>query len=146
MHARRLLGNTIIGSGLALSVGLSAAQATSLPAEQRGQLRTVAYTFRLQVSGTPDARATFWVAYGPLQGRFGVIRLRSTASGQVYTATRRLPLHARAYFAYLAGQGTLHTKAGIVPGNPVTVIQRVGPFTVQPGRGIPAAHWAAPVG
>jgi hypothetical protein len=36
--------------------------------------------FRLHVVGRPSPGTTFWVAYGPLAGRFGIIRLHAAGS------------------------------------------------------------------
>ncbi len=111
--------------------------------EARTQLRTGLIAFRLQVAGTPDAGATFWVAYGPLAGKFGIIRLHRNRSG-MYVARARLPLHARTVFSYLEGQGTIQARFGLAPGNPVVTIRQVGPMPA--GRPIPPIRWQAPLG
>ena len=105
---------------------------------------TVLVTFRLEVTGSPAARTTFWVAYGPLAGRFGLIQLHSLGGG-VYGAGRRLPMGGRTTYAYLAGQGVAHTRIGRAPGDPVIIIESFGPATaLEAGRSV--ARWQAPVG
>jgi len=103
----------------------------------------VATTFRLQVPAHLGYNATFWVAYGPLAGKFGLIRLHKIGP-QLYGATQRLPA-GRTVFAYIAGHGTVKTKAGLQPGGMVTTIRRVGPATPQRASRI-EVRWAGPVG
>jgi hypothetical protein len=101
-------------------------------------------TFRLQVIGRPAAGATFWVAYGPLAGQFGIFQLH--ASGQsTYTATQRLPVQGRTVFAYLAGHRVMPSRLGPVPGDPVITIRHVGP-TAARQLAFPVVQWQAPQG
>jgi hypothetical protein len=95
-----------------------------------GQVRTVVTTFRLHVIGRPAAHATFWVAFGPLADRWGLIQLHA-AGGGTYTATQSLPAVGRTIFAYLAGQGVLTTQMGRAHGNPVVTIRRIGPVSAS---------------
>lgn len=101
-------------------------------------------TFRLQVAGRVAPGTTFWVAYGPLRGRFVILRLRRDAPGS-YVATQMLPMGGRTTFAYVAGRGTMMTRLGLVPGNPVITIKEVGPVTISHAE-LPAVQWQAPVG
>ncbi len=100
--------------------------------------------FRLQVSGPRDPAATYWVAYGPVQGRFGIKRLQPAANG-LFEASQQLPLHTRTTFAYVAGHGAIHTRAGLAPGNPVVTIRVFGPAVIAPA-GIPLVRWNTPIG
>lgn len=109
-----------------------------------GSSRTVPCVFRLHVNGNPGTSATFWVAYGPLHGRFGIIRL-TRVGAHTFTARRNLPAGARTSFAYVEGQGTVHTRAGAAPGNPVITINTLGPLRLG-ARPLPLQRWAAPVG
>jgi hypothetical protein len=103
--------------------------------------RTV--TFRLQVSGPPARGATYWVAYGPLDGKFGIVRL-TFAGSHMYKATRDLPAHGRAIFAYLSGYGSVWTRLGWVPGPPVVTIRRFGPTLAWQ---LPTTvSWVPPIG
>jgi len=84
------------------------------------------------------------VAYGPLHGRFGIKRLQPAANG-LFEASQRLPLHTRTTFAYVAGHGAIHTRAGLAPGNPVVTIRVFGPAVIAPA-GIPLVRWNTPIG
>lgn len=100
-------------------------------------------TFQLHVTGAHDPHMTFWVAYGPLDGRFGLIRLRSAGSDH-YVASRVLP-PGRTVFSYIAGTGTAQTRLGPAPGAPAVTIARVGPATaLRASRGI--MLWRGPLG
>lgn len=101
-------------------------------------------SFHLQAAPNLPKTTTFWVAYGPLAGKFGLVRLHSVGPGR-FVGSRRFPAGARADFAYIEGQGTMRTKEGIVPGNPVHTVGHVGPLVVgrQP---IPLLRLAAPAG
>jgi hypothetical protein len=100
--------------------------------------------FKLQVAGQVDSGTTFWVAYGPLAGKFGIVQLRQRSAG-VYAASRSLPTTGRSIFTYLVGTGVVRTKSGLEPGNPVRTVKTVGPVSVWP-HGVPAARWQAPAG
>ena len=104
----------------------------------------VVQTFHLQVTGQPGPGTTFWVAYGPLGGRFGVIQLRASGSG-VYAATARLPGAGRTAFVYLTGHGSMWTRGGLVPGDPVATIKTMGPVFV-PRTVLPTVRWQASAG
>lgn len=100
-------------------VPVGAAQAASAPA------RTV--TFRLHVAAPADPHTTFWVSYGPLAGKFGLIRLHPTGNGY-FAGSRALPA-GRTLFCYIAGTGTVKTPQGPAPGSPMVTIGHVGPGT-----------------
>lgn len=104
----------------------------------------VRVVFRLQVSGRPTSHATFWVAYGPTAGKFGIVRLKAS-SNSTWLASQRLVTGARLNLVYLMGQGSVQTRFGVAPGNPVVTIRRVPSFTV--GTPSPAVvQWQAPIG
>ena len=100
--------------------------------------------FRLQVRGVPADHTTFWVAYGPLNGRFGVVQMKPSGQGW-YSAQARLPRNGRTVFAFLAAQGVVHTRLGPEPGSPVVTIRRVGQIAVGQ-QGPVTVSWQAPVG
>ena len=101
-------------------------------------------TFRLHVAGRPGPQTTFWVAYGPLAGRWGLVRLHAGERG-LYTARRSLSRTGRTMFAYLAGSGAQVTRAGQVPGTPTVTIRLIGPTSVSiPGR--ITVQWHIPIG
>lgn len=100
-------------------------------------------TFRVHVSGTPDPRMTFWAAYGPLHGRFGVLRLHSAGAG-TYAAQQTLPDGTTAV-TFLAGVGTVHTREGAAPGNPVVTIRSLPSVSIS-SCSLPTVEWQAPVG
>ena len=111
-------------------------------AKSARQVRTVVTTFRLHVIGRPPAHATFWVAFGPLADRWGLIQLHA-AGGGTYTAAQSLPEVGRTIFAYLAGQGVLATQMGPAPGNPVVTIRRIGPVSASQ-VGATIVRWREP--
>lgn len=100
--------------------------------------------FRLHVAGHIVRGTTFWVAYGPLDGTFAILRLHSVGDG---TFERRcsLPVGARATFSYLMGRGSVRTRLGEEPGNPVVTIRTVGPNAVSPAR-LLTVQWHIPIG
>jgi hypothetical protein len=105
---------------------------------------TILKTFRLQISGQPATGTTFWVAYGPLAGRFGIIRLH--ASGRtLYVATRPLPANGYTTFAYVAGHDTIRARFGLAPGNPVVTIRVFNGVSMSGGQ-LPTVQWQAPIG
>jgi hypothetical protein len=116
-----------------LAVGAIAARPDYLP-----------ITFHLHVTGRMPARMTFWVAYGPLAGRFGVLQLRRTSAGN-FRATKRLPAHGRGTFTYLASFGTTTTPAGPAPGGP-TIIIRSFRLVTAPEVARIKIYWRAPQG
>jgi hypothetical protein len=63
----------------------------------------------------------------------------------VYSATQTLPAQGRTTFAYLVGHGSIQTRFGPTPGDPVTTIRRIGPVSAPDLNGL-MVSWAAPVG
>ena len=139
--ARLLVSMTI---GLALSLMAPEIASPVHAAGGQAHVRTVAMTFRLHVVGNLDQNATYWVAYGPIDGQFGLVRLQ-VAGSERYQAVRRVAIGARSVFAFLEGQGTIRTRFGPAPGNPVVTIKRLGPMTVG-SAGISDVRWRAPAG
>jgi hypothetical protein len=48
----------------------------------------------------------------------------------MFAATSPLPAVAHATFYYLQGTGSIHTRAGLAPGNPVITLRTVGPLVI----------------
>ncbi len=108
------------------------------------QSPVVATTFRLHVSGQLTSGTTFWVAYGPANGRFSILRMRAIGHG-TYARIANLPRGTRTSYSYIMGHGVLHSRLGQIPGNPVLTIRTIGPVTV--GNAPPAGvEWQAPIG
>lgn len=127
-------------AGVLLSIG---AVVPGNASTMRASSRSRTMTFRLGVAGHPASNSTFWVAYGPLQGRFGVIRLQRVGSGE-YAARTQLPRVARSYFSYIVGTGTVTTRAGIGPGDPVSTIKTE--VVTRNETLLPSVHWRVPAG
>lgn len=102
------------------------------------------YVFRLRVVNAVSPGTTLWVAHGPINGRFGLVRLHRVA-GNLYEGTQRFPANARAEFFFLAGQGVAHTREGAAPGGMVQTIAHEGPLTLTT-RQLPLVRWQGPVG
>jgi hypothetical protein len=129
--------------GLAAScAGISMAQADTGSGAWHAQLAPT--TFQVKVAGARASGTTLWVAYGPLAGRFGIVRMRNTGGG-IYRAQLQLPRGARGQFSYIAGHGTMSSRQGIVPGNPVSTIGHVGPTIIGQSH-IPMMVWHPPIG
>lgn len=136
----------LLAAFLAALVALACTESAAAQTQHaaKAPLRSVQASFHLHVQGAPASGTTFWVAYGPLSGRWGLVRLHQTGQG-MYVATRNLPAAGRTTFAYLAGQGMERTRLGPTPGNPVVTIKVLGPMSpVGVGRTI--VLWQAPVG
>jgi hypothetical protein len=99
--------------------------------------------FRLSVDGPVSPTDTFWVAYGPLDGTWGIIRLREVGSRK-YEAHATLP-PGRTVFSFIEGRGVMHTRLGSVPGNPVSTIRQIGPTSAS-GAALPLVVWHRPIG
>jgi hypothetical protein len=136
---RSALGATLLSIALA-----SPALAGQAPSGQQSHSAYATMTFRLQLTQRMPSDATFWVAYGPLAGRFGVIRLQANGAG-LYVGAKSLPRGARTTFAYVMGRGTVRTPAGPQPGGRVVTIQVMSDQTVGKAE-IPLVHWQGPVG
>jgi hypothetical protein len=137
----KMLGALALAAALLLSF-VSPAAAEGVPIGATAP--TILKTFRLQVTGRPPAGTTFWVAYGPLAGRFGIIQLRP-AGRALYVATRRLPAHGRTTFVYIAGHGTIRARFGPAPGNPVATIQVLNAMPVS-RETLPVVQYQVPLG
>ncbi|HLJ69637.1 MAG TPA: hypothetical protein VKX16_19950 [Chloroflexota bacterium] len=137
--AAAFLGAVLLGS--AASAGAPVSLAASVPV--RSHLLTVDVRFRLRVVGSPDAAATFWVAYGPLDDQWGVLQLRDAGHG-LYDASAKLP-SGRTMIVFLEGHGAIRTRAGRVPGGPTLTIRELGPWNF-PGKAIPMIRWHVPIG
>lgn len=122
-------------------ISLANTQAAPVPVRQAPMVMA---TFRLHVVGQPAAHMTFWVAYGPLGDRWGLVRLHARDPA-TYTATRSLPATGRTIFAYLAGSGAHASRAGPVPGDPVVTIRLIGPTSVA-RVGSMTVQWQIPIG
>jgi hypothetical protein len=129
----------LVASAL-LTIGLSASPAMASQSPARPAVALT--TFRLQVTGTSDPGATYWIAYGPLAGKFGIAQLHQRSRG-VYTASLQLPTNGKSVFSYMVGHGAVHTRLGVEPGGPVLTVRQFGPTSVWP-HGIPAVRWHPP--
>ncbi len=132
--------------GLVLMISAIASSATS------GWARTVPVSaprpdtesvFRLSVEGPVSPDDTFWVAYGPLAGTWGIIRLHARGP-KLFESRVTLP-RGRTVFSFIEGRGVMHTRLGAVPGNPVTTIRQVGPATTA-RPAFPLVVWHVPIG
>lgn len=99
--------------------------------------------FRLHVAGTVPQDMTFWMAYGPLADRFGIVQLHRAGQG-VYTAVTHLPV-GKSTFAYIAGHGVISTRLGPAPGGPIVTIRRLFGVTARQA-GLTTVRWRASVG
>jgi hypothetical protein len=129
------------------AVALIAGSALILPSAARAERitpRTAPVSFSLSVAGTPDPGTTFWVSYGPLAGKFAVVRLHPEGAN-TYGVRLRLPAGGHGTFYYLTGHGTMKSRSGPVPGDPVATIKRVGPVTLSQGLAL-RASWYPPLG
>jgi hypothetical protein len=100
--------------------------------------------FRLHAPVPVPRSTTFWVAYGPLAGKFGIIQLLPAGSGQ-YAGRAALPADDRTVFTYISGIGRMHTRAGWVPRRGGTPIRSVGPTSALAASRIPV-RYIPPIG
>ena len=131
----------------ALAVVLIAGCSLVFPSLGHAQSTTPRMTpvsFSLSVDGQPDPGTTFWVSYGPLAGKFGVLQLHPQGPHS-YGLTVQLPAQARGTFYYLSAHGKMKTCSGMVPGDPVATIKHVGPMVVSRGVAVTAV-WHPPIG
>jgi hypothetical protein len=133
---------------LAGIVVVTAAVISVTPAWAQRDLQSFHYSssasiFRLVVYGTIAPTDTFWVAYGPLQDKWGIIQLHA-AGLNLYGARAKLP-RGHTVFSFIQGSGVLHTRLGLVPGNPVTTIRQIGPTSAS-GGDFPLVVWREPMG
>lgn len=132
--------NLLIAVAIFFAVIVPSSGATTALASQP---RLVQTAFHLQAPAAFSSGATFWVAYGPVGGKFGIVRLHHAASGQ-FVASARFPAGSRATFYYIQGQGVIHTRAGAAPGNPISTLGHQGPFVI--GRQSIPLFRASPAG
>lgn len=125
--------------------------AVSAPMGARAETRSVSHglaqaqvRFQLHVTGKHTRGATYWVAYGPIGGHFGVIRLVRASSG-LYTAVRDFPLGARGEFTYLAAVGQVNTPAGPAPARDIVTIRTTGIMSLRAGA-VSTVTWSGPTG
>lgn len=133
---------SIFLASAALSVGIHTCAASTSGLRAQSHHRTSAETFRILVNGSVSRNATFWLAYGPVAGTFGVVQLLQTSPG-VYEASRTFPAGSHGVVAFLEGHGIMQTRAGKVPGNPVTVIRRTASIPLTTSA-IMTVKWTAP--
>jgi hypothetical protein len=101
-------------------------------------------SFHLQASSSLPPATTLWVSYGPVDGKFGLIRLHNTGNGR-FAAAGWFPSGVRADFYYIEGHGVMRTKQGLVPGNPVRTVGHAGPLVIG-SRPVPLLRLSAPAG
>lgn len=130
---------TLVSATL-LAGSLSVAQA----ATSGSTARMATVNFHLRVTSAPPQQMTFWVAYGPPEPTFGVVRLHRVGKGE-YAGSRALPVGARASFTYLAGWGVINTKGGPMPGDPVVTIKRTRSLPIGSAP-VPMIVWSGPAG
>jgi hypothetical protein len=141
MEMKRILG---VAAVLLFAALIHPAYASTPGHRSGAPARTVAMTFRIVVSGRPARWTTFWVAYGPLDEHFGILRLRQTGQ-KVYETSVKLPTDGHTDFAYLVGNGAIKTRLGLEPGDPVTTIRIF--HHVTPGQeSLPPVLWQPPIG
>jgi hypothetical protein len=136
---KHLLAGILVLTAVAISVTPAWAQ----PSSRSVHSSISVSIFRLVVQGTVARNDTFWVAYGPLQDKWGIIHLHA-AGANLYVARAKLP-RGRTVFSFIQGRGVLHTRLGSVPGNPVTTIRQIGP-TSAPTGDFPLVVWREPIG
>jgi hypothetical protein len=128
-------------SALVLTTGAHAAGVRQQPLHT---VRMGTTTFHLAVAGNPAKGSTFWLSYGPLAGRFGVIKLHPDGNHQ-YSARATLPLDAAGTFTYLQAQGTQMVHGLPQPGGIPTVIRSMEAVTA-----VAVSHhvvrWSVPLG
>jgi hypothetical protein len=132
---------TTLSIALLTSASASTVAQAAPRIDNSAQFRLV--TLQVQLATRPLHHMSLWVSYGPLGGRFGVIRL-----GQVgplsFAATHQFPLHGRSMFTYLASYRMVQTPVGMVPDYPLIMIRSIGPVAAWQ---LPAeVRWAPPVG
>jgi hypothetical protein len=107
-------------------------------------MRQVPVTFRLVVPGSVASTMTFWVAYGPLAGHFGIIQLVPKGNN-TYSTRVTLPAQGRTTFTYLAAFGRIKTRMGYVPRRGDVTIKTLGP-TDPITASMHPVRWLPPLG
>ncbi|GAC1473180.1 MAG: hypothetical protein PVSMB7_26790 [Chloroflexota bacterium] len=119
-HILPLLTTAALSAGILFPPTANARTGTKMRVET-----SVPVTFHLQIAGTPTKSTTFWVAWGPSGGGFGIVQLHR--SGRYFTADHRFPVGARVGLSYIEGHGVMSTRFGPAPGNPVRTIRTLAP-------------------
>jgi hypothetical protein len=96
------------------------------------------------VAGEPGKDATFWVSYGPVNGRFGVFQLKPSGRG-IFSARPAFRMPPKAILTFLMGHGSVQTRLGSEPGNPVIAIRSL-PQTSLASLRVFLVRWQAPLG
>ena len=139
----KYLASTLIGATVAL-LGTTGSHAATVKQQPMHTVRMGTTTFRLAVAGSPARGTTFWVSYGPLAGRFGVIELRPDGS-HLFSARTVLPVDETGTFTYLEAQGTQKVHGVAQPGGIPVVIRTVGATTAA-AASRQVVHWSVPLG
>jgi hypothetical protein len=142
--SKRTIFRGLLGAAGALILLTASLSPVSAAPRGAGSTRLFTTVFRLHVAGQADPRTTYWVAYGPLAGTWGIVRLHAAGHG-LEIGSRALPAKGTTTFDYVAGQGVVHTKLGPAPGNPVYTIAQIGP-TSPMAITRHTVEWQAPVG
>lgn len=139
----RFVAAAVISVALML-LSASGSQAASLQRQPTHAVRVGTIALHLVVAGNPAKGTTYWVSYGPLGGRFGVVRLSSSAN-HLYSAQVKLPLDEPGTFTFLQAQGTEMVHGIPQPGGIPIVIRRMQAVTaVMVSQRV--VHWSVPLG
>jgi hypothetical protein len=139
----RRLALTLIGATIAL-LSTTGSDAATLKQQPMHAVRMGTATFRLAIAGSPAKGATFWVSYGPLAGKFGVIELRSVG-GHLYSGRTVLPVNKAGTFTYLEAQGVQTVHGSAQPGGIPVIIRSVDAVTAAAASS-QVVHWSIPLG
>ncbi len=132
-----------IGPVLAMALAISASTPAFAHSSSRHP-RMATMTFSIQVAGDIGPGTTFWLAHGPINGRFGIVRMHRVGRN-TYAVQQIFPKGHRATFTYVMGHGAIETPGGPAPGDPVVIIDTVGPLHLN-GETLPTIQWQAPIG
>lgn len=136
-------------SGLALSIGLVLcfAQGADAAPAHRNPVHVVKLsrvTFTLIVTGEPAPNLSYWVAHGPIDGRFGVIQLHPVGTNS-FSASVTLPALAKTVFTYLASTGRQVLHGQKQPAGTIVTIKSMEHVTAETAA-FKIMHWSAPLG
>ena len=135
---------SVVVAGAAALLWVTGAHAAASPHPSTASPRMTPTTFRIAVTGTPARGTTFWVAHGPLGGRFGVIQLHHE-SGHVYAARVAQPASESTTFTYLTAHGVQMVHGSVEPGKDVTVIRTLDSVTASIAAS-QTVRWSVPLG
>jgi hypothetical protein len=130
--------------GAASLLWITGVHAVNVHQQPSHNVRLSTTTFSLAVAGTPDKGTTFWVAHGPLAGRFGVSQLKPHGN-HIYSARVILPANGVTTFNYLAAQGTEVVHGTPQPGGAVVAIRTMESVTAAMASQR-VIHWSVPLG